>query len=135
MLLREITDMFISDTNMCDEFNLIAKVGLCYALCERLLGLGSISKDKVDAYVRYNRWEYERCGFVNSDVPTRVLGSEAQGKIAFAIQCRGEYYLNSIFNDICSECCVENIYGESGFIDFIRGWLDSNEDEWLSCVS
>lgn len=134
MLLKEIAQMFIEDSKLGGDFLLIARVGLCFALVERFNGWNCKSQDIRDAYNEYNVLEYQSGEYIDELFHGRVMGSRAEGMIASSLCEEGEGYLNEVFAQVCLESGVGNPYYENGFINFIRGWIDEHEMEWLNSI-
>lgn len=134
MLLKEVVQMFIEDTRLDGDFLLIARVGLCFALVERFNGWNCRSQEIRDAYNEYNAFEYQKGKYTNKLLHDRVMGSKFVGMIANSLCEEGEGYLNGVFNQACIDSGVGNPYYENGFINFIRGWIDEHEMEWLNSV-
>lgn len=134
MLLKEIVKMFIEDTRLDGDFLLIARVGLCFALAERFNGLNYKSQEIRDAYNKYNVFEFNKGGYSDELFHDRVMGSRFVGMIASSLCEEGEGYLNEVFAQVCFESGMGNPYYENGFINFIRGWIDEHELEWLNSV-
>ena len=132
MIMKDIVEMFISETKMFNNLELIAKVGLSFGLAERINGWCSGCSGTMSAYAQYNVWEYRKGGYVGEDVYGRVLGSNSKGMIAKCLCENGEYFLNELFAKVCLESGVRNPYASGGFINFVRSWLDDNELQWLN---